>query len=190
MKIKKYYTGVGSRQTPIYIQNIMTDLADKLARDSWILRSGGAEGADYAFELGWWDYCMNEMHLGGNYGALAEIYIPWNGFNNHTLTSHDGACKFVKDTTEAQSIAEKVHPAWHNLKTGAKNLHTRNVYQVLGEDLETPSKFLVCWAETDKHGVPKGGTRTSWVLAKQHNISCFNLYNEEDLKRIHRYLEN
>ncbi len=48
----KYYAGIGSRETPVHIQNVMTKLATKLANDGYILRSGGAKGADKAFENG------------------------------------------------------------------------------------------------------------------------------------------
>ena len=46
------YAGIGSRNTPENIQAIMTKLATKLESLGWVLRSGGADGADSAFELG------------------------------------------------------------------------------------------------------------------------------------------
>ena len=61
---------------------------------------------------------------------------------------------------------------------------------VLGRDLNTPSKFLVCWAETDKHGIPKGGTRTAWVLADREGVECFNLINDEHKERIEKWLSS
>lgn len=47
----RYYAGIGSRETPISILNKMTQLAKKLSFH-YILRSGGAIGADIAFEVG------------------------------------------------------------------------------------------------------------------------------------------
>lgn len=47
-----FYAGVGSRETPSAVCAQMTALARKLARLGWSLRSGGAEGADSAFETG------------------------------------------------------------------------------------------------------------------------------------------
>ena len=46
----KFYTGVSSRGTPGHILELMRRLANKLQSDGWILRSGGADGADSAFE--------------------------------------------------------------------------------------------------------------------------------------------
>ena len=46
----KYYTGIGSRETPKDIMQLMSKLAYKLASEGYILRSGAAQGADTAFE--------------------------------------------------------------------------------------------------------------------------------------------
>lgn len=46
-----FYTGIGSRETPQEIQNLMFKIAQKLD-SKYILRSGGADGADLAFEKG------------------------------------------------------------------------------------------------------------------------------------------
>lgn len=47
----KYYTGIGSRQTPKDILKLMEDIAFKLAQKGYILRSGAAGGADTAWNL-------------------------------------------------------------------------------------------------------------------------------------------
>ena len=47
-----YYTGVGSRKTPAHILALMRNIAIKLASINHTLRSGGADGADKAFEAG------------------------------------------------------------------------------------------------------------------------------------------
>lgn len=86
----------------------------------------------------------------------------------------------------------QVHPAWGLtrpngapiLSMGAKMLHTRNVFQVLGKNLDKPSSFLICYAEVDKDGIPKGGTRTAWQIAKSRGIPCFNTFLPEDKARI------
>ena len=70
--MNKYYTGVGSRETPKDVLDLMEKIAYKLSKKGWILRSGGAEGADSAFFQGCEKYSST---------PIAEIYIPWNGFN-------------------------------------------------------------------------------------------------------------
>jgi hypothetical protein len=48
----KYYAGIGSRTTPIDVLERMTKVALRLDKRGYVLRSGGAEGADTAFENG------------------------------------------------------------------------------------------------------------------------------------------
>ena len=47
-----YYAGIGARATPDAIKKYMTELAHFLNTQKWYLRSGGAQGADKAFEAG------------------------------------------------------------------------------------------------------------------------------------------
>lgn len=46
---KKYYAGIGSRQTPPDILSLMREVAEALESMGYTLRSGGAQGADTAF---------------------------------------------------------------------------------------------------------------------------------------------
>ena len=149
-----YYTGIGSRETPINVLAHMTEIANKLQLRGYTLRSGGAEGADTAFENG---------------STLKEIYLPWYKFN-------DNKSHLFSPTQEAFEMAGKIHPDWDKLSWGAQKLHARNVHQVLGKDLKTPSEFLVCWT---KNGKESGGTATAIKLAKLHNILVFNLYDSD-----------
>lgn len=181
----KYYTGVGSRDTPEHILHIIKQAAAALSRQEYILRSGGADGADKAFADGWW---MGLLNCG--FTTRAEIYLPWNKFNNmmksealpvaHIPSEYD-------NYAEAEKIASEIHPIWDNLKPAVKKLHARNVYQVLGKDLNTPSQFLLCYAPIQGDSV-KGGTRTAWEVAKRYGVRCFNLANEKDLKRVEDWL--
>jgi hypothetical protein len=60
----KFYAGIGARTTPESVQNAMTVIATMLYEKGYILRSGGAIGADQAFERGARD--------------AAQIYLPTN----------------------------------------------------------------------------------------------------------------
>lgn len=142
------YTGVGARATPKGVRDRMTKLASLLP--DWTLRSGGADGADLAFENG----ALNK-----------EIFLPWEGFNNNDSLLYT-------QSKEAREIAAKIHPKWNDLKESVKKLHTRNIHQVLGKDLKSPSLFLVCWTE---NGEDIGGTRTAIICAKENNVPVFNL---------------
>lgn len=47
-----HYAGIGSRETPPDVQEEMTEIASWLLKLGFVLRSGGADGADKAFERG------------------------------------------------------------------------------------------------------------------------------------------
>lgn len=149
-----FYTGIGSRETPRKILNIMYQLASALSEKGYTLRSGGAHGADTAFEEG-----CNDTH--GN----KEIYLPWKNFNGRSSTLYS-------PTVEAMNRASQIHPAWHLCKPSVKKLHARNCHQIMGIDLKTPSRFVICWT---KDGLDIGGTRTAIVMAKEEQIPVFNL---------------
>ena len=165
----KYYAGIGSRETPEVILSLMTQMAHHLARNGYILRSGGAQGADKAFEVG----C--DLAKGDK-----EIYLPWRKFQ-------ESDSKLVVQEDRAYEIAEKFHPYWHNLSQGAKKLQARNSHQVLGADLKTPSEFVICYT---KGGKGAGGTGQAVRIASAYGIPVFDcgLYegNVGDLKAAYR----
>lgn len=173
--MNNYYTGVGSRETPDHILKIMRDVAFKLDEMGWILRSGGADGADTAFQIG----AVN---------TPSEIYLPWNNFNQTPGRTIDASK--LSNYREASDIASGLHPAWDRLTRGPRALHTRNVYQVLGLDLDTPSRLLVCWAPiVGKRGEVKGGTNTAVKLARMKGIPVRNLYEEDVLQRVCNFID-
>lgn len=148
----RFYTGVGSRKTPEDVLDLMREIGYLMWADlGLVLRSGGANGADSAFEEG----CDDA-------GGKKEIYLPWEGFNGHTSPLYG-----VNEA--ALTLASAVHPAWHNCSYPARKLHARNCYQVLGGDLKTPSSVLICWMKG------AGGTRTAFQLAARSSIGIVNL---------------
>ena len=183
----KFYTGIGSRQTPKDILKLMEHIAFKLAQKGFILRSGAAGGADIAFEIGAKYYAeqIDERV------TLAQLYIPWASFVSYDEYYKDWykVLDRMAKKEEAYQLASETHPAWDRCSKGAKALHARNTFQILGPNLNNPSSFLICWAKVDKHGSISGGTRTAWELAKAHGVPCFNLCNEEDKQRLIKFVE-
>lgn len=179
-KIGKYYTGVGSRKAPPDAVELMKRIAFKLAGLGYHLRSGGAEGADTAFEDGVFEYCA----LWADLAKYQSIYIPWKGFKGRDNKMDKLPNALMK---KAEELAATVHPAWENCTSTARVLHARNAYQVLGDQLDDPSKFLICWAPPTNWGV-KGGTNTAWQIAKLYNVPRFNLAVQEDRERVEKWL--
>jgi hypothetical protein len=161
-KVTEYtpYAGIGSRETPEDILGLMRGIALMLYERGYTLRSGGAKGADEAFEYG-----TPVM-------AMTEIYLPWEGFNGKRMTIPEGNLALG----EARSIAEKFHPNWDACSDGAKKLHTRNTFQILGHDCHTPSKFVICWT---RDGNASGGTGQALRIAEDRGIEVYNLQRKD-----------
>jgi len=184
------YTGIGSRETPPEILSKMQKIAEHFADKGWILRSGKADGADAAFQLGL-QKCYGVLSSGNIDRGLGEIYIPWPKFGTvGLLDKWDVLVKDKNIVDKAEQIASTIHPAWDKCSQGAKKLHTRNIYQVLGANLDKPSNLLICYAKPtgDGKGV-QGGTATAVKLAEEYNIPVFNLFFPEDLQKLRDWVK-
>lgn len=169
----KFYTGIGSRQTPSNILNYMFQLASQLETNyKYVLRSGAALGADTAFEDG---------------SKVNEIYIPWIGFNNHK--------EICINSLEAREIASKHHPYWNRLSEPVKKLMTRSVLQVLGQDLKTYSDFVLCWTpdgctNQKSRSIKTGGTGLAISVADSYNVPVINMCNQNWIKELEIVVTN
>lgn len=167
------YTGIGSRLITDEVQSTMTFIARCLAKHSYTLRSGAADGADAAFEAG---------------ALKKEIYLPWRGFNKHSSN-------YYVLNEKAYQVASENHPVWVKLTPAAKKLHGRNAYQVLGYDLDAPSDFLICWTQDGceshiERTYRTGGTGTAISIASKNNIPIFNLANSGCYQRLQTFLKH
>ena len=160
----RYYAGVGSRQTPEGVTELMTRIATRLESFGYTLRSGGTHGADEAFAQG----CTSK-----------EVYVPWDGYNGLPLLYPIPEAAYV--------IAKQWHPAWNHLSGAVKKLMARNVQQILGPKLDDPSDFVICWTPDScishaKRGPRTGGTGQAISIACAHQIPVYNLARND-----HRY---
>lgn len=162
------YTGIGSRETPTEIMNLMTDTACYLSRKGVVLRSGGADGADSSFEK-------------GASTGLKEIYLPWKYFNkNASRLCGPYSAQHVE-------MARRFHPAWGRLSQGAQKLMVRNVAQIFGMDFERRTKLVICWT---KDGQASGGTGQALRIARAFEIPIVNLYFDSVASGIKNILQS
>jgi hypothetical protein len=177
------YAGIGSRQTPEPVLAQMRAIAARLATLGYVLRSGAADGADTAFEQG-----------ARAAGGRVEVYLPWSRF-----AQRDPAEPGLIDASslpcasEAAQIAQAHHPAWEKMRRGAQALHARNAHQILGADLASPVRFVVCWApdpqvEEDRVVNVRGGTGLAVRLAHARGIPVFHLGLDAHRARIDAWL--
>lgn len=167
-----YYTGIGSRETPAEVAQMMVKIGAICAKKGFILRSGGADGADKAFENG----C-------DKIGGQKEIYLPWKGFNGSQSNLYD-----LPKTNLAEEMAFQYHPNLYACKPPVIKLMTRNSFQVLGADLKTKSSFVVCYCPIDNNGNLKGGTAQALRIAKDKKIPIFNLYDKDQLDLLKQFI--
>ena len=156
-KKPKYYTGIGSRNAPNWALDIAYKLGKELVKYGYILRSGGADGMDTAFENG----CIEA-------DGKKEIYLPWKDFNNNKSP-------FYLIEEKGMLAAEMLHPNWEVLTNAIKKLHTRNVYQIVGYDWRHNSRFVICYTSWNR-----GGTLQALRLAKELGIKIVNLIDYDD----------
>lgn len=158
MNLHPYYAGIGSRETPPEILREFKALAEDLAARGYCLRSGGADGADSAFEEG----C-------DRIDGPKQIFLPWDGFNGRRADRTKGV--FSGAGPKAIALAAQHHPAWRSCGRGARALHARNGYQILGPNLEAPVEFVVCWTID---GSGKGGTGQALRIAAVCSIPVYD----------------
>jgi len=167
------YAGIGARKTPLDVLERMSRLSLRLNELEYTLRSGAAVGADAAFELN---------------SSLKEIYLPKPGFNGNRS-------KLTGPSLTAMRLASYLHPTWKTLPLGIQKLMARNCHQVLGEKLDDPVDFLVCWTpdgvETfDKRTRNTGGTGLAIELADRFQVPVFNLRNKDAVERLGEYVRS
>lgn len=112
----KTYAGFGARETPGDVLFRMRYIAAKLRSYDFWLRSGGAPGADRAFqeEAGTKSFIYHEDAAAGHIAAF--------------------------------QMAARFHPAWDSLAVGSRRKHARNCYIMLSPTLSEPVDFGVCWS--------------------------------------------
>jgi hypothetical protein len=160
-----YYAGIGSRRTPEDILFFMEKLAKVLDGEGWILRSGGAVGADQAFERG---AIQNKPEVFTINSKLHPLAI---------------------------ASVVNFHPNGNELADYVKKLMARNAMQIFGADMRAPVSFVVCWTPCAADGIlipttrTTGGTGQAIRIAANSNIKVYNLANPITFKRISTYVE-
>ena len=154
------YAGIGSRETPKKVLDKMTEVAEYLEKQGYILNTGVAfkgkeEGADGAFSKG---------------TSKKNLFAPENAGKREL------------------KVAEEIHPAWEALVAkgpGGPKLMARNTNQIFGAKLDTPVDFVLFWAE-DKGKVgktgqdrPEGGTGHAVEMARAKGIPTINMMDSD-----------
>jgi hypothetical protein len=152
-------TCVGSRKTPECFLRMFEEFGNYIRHKGYWARSGHASGADYAFEKGAKENCI--------------VYLPWQGFNDKLPIVGHVRYNYKPEVEERALDAVLSHePYVAKLSDAIKKIKCRNVYQLVGEKLNSPSDLVVCWT---LRGEPVGGTGLVIKMARQAEIPIINL---------------
>lgn len=154
------YAGIGSRHTPSLVGQLMTKLAKSLAKRDYVLRSGGAMGADTFFENGSNKreiFNANGYYIDREYKEKPDYIPPF-----------------------AYDLVRMYHPRPSALNDYAAKLMARNALQILGMNGISPVDFVVCWTPDgcithNARTKNTGGTGQAISIAYAKNIPIFNL---------------
>ena len=162
--------GIGARKTPKFILDIMVWIGQWCLLNGIYVRSGHADGADYAFERG------------ANSNTI--VYLPWRSFNSqlvrYTTTSISWDDVMPSVRSQAIQSVEAYHPAPGRLSQGAMKCMARNYFQMRGTKKDPVwVDCVVCWTPDAKGG---GGTGQALRIAHAHDIPVLDLgiYNDLD----------
>lgn len=170
------YAGVGSRRTPAAVLAAMRDLAQALGDLGWALSTGGADGADTAFQ----DGALRT-------DAPITVHAPWPGYNGFRpgRESESDIDVVVPRPDERLAgvpyvdLARRHHPLWGRCGRGARALFLRNVSILAGArrgDGLVPPAFVLAWTANGLGtGRDAGGTGHTLRLADALGIPAVNL---------------
>ena len=158
--MKNYYAGIGARKTPQDVLKSMTSFATLAEQKGITLRSGGAKGADSAFELGVKNANNKDIF------TTNSAYVDWE---------------------KAFITVNTFHPTPGKLSSYVRLLMARNAFQVLGPNLDEPSAFVLCWTEdgaTENTTRKTGGTGQAIRIANAYSVPIINMGSPTGLEQM------
>ena len=174
------YAGIGSRETSIDIQKEMYKIAKELESLGYVGQSGGAPGADKAFEGANQPWEKEDGTIAGTkeFTKSKANVTKWARYSDGKNTSSKFVVFKASDSNDkVRNIAKEIHPKKQDLsdKDGL-DLHARNTFQVFGKNLDTPVDFVLFYAEEQKDSIrPKGGTGQAVEMARLKGIPTINM---------------
>lgn len=188
---------VGSRGITANQSFFAIKLSMVLALTGYTQFSGAANGIDTSSEFGAklaHDLLIKKLSLQKTgYSDVMRIYLPWNGFGGRRVNLNDGY--LVPSHPNAKAIAQAHYSAWEYSHDSVKNLMTRNVHQVLNDDLNSPVKFVACYTSDGVNDGTQttnktGGTGQAIRIGTAYGVPIFNIGNDKDKLRLEKWVES
>ena len=124
-----------------------------------MLRTGISPGADEAFFRG-----------ARAAAGRVELYLPWPDFQADVWsgTQRPEVRVLRAPSPAGQELAARFHPHWRSLAPRERLLLARDGHEVLGADLASPARFVVCWTA---EGSLDGSSLTSTLARHSGSVT-------------------
>ena len=152
------YVGIGQLTVTDEVREWLADFASRVAHCGWHLRSGANNGVDTVFEQ--------------NSGGKFNVYLPWNKFGRRPSGRRFTVCEELPAYDLAKEQLFNEHPKPDALDAKMVKLLVRARFEILGDDLNTPCKFVACYSEA---GLDAAAVREAVRLARERGIPVFDL---------------
>ncbi|QBJ02806.1 DprA-like DNA recombination-mediator protein [Pseudomonas phage Psa21] len=179
--------GVGSRTVPEWALELMIRLGRTYTDLGYQMSSGDAWDSDRAFLYGA-AQSKRYQEIG------AKVYLHKDGTNGRWIKDnpfyYDASLFDTTVATTARSMAILARGSTWGLNETGLALHTRNVYQIHGINLDELVKAIYFYAEPLGKTKVSGGTNTALQLAVKAGVPIVkNLYYQETVDEITKWLE-
>lgn len=167
----KPYTVTANKEIPDNVLENIKKIIKELEIKGYILRTGGMDGPEDAFEKS---------------TSKKEIYLPWRGFA-------EKESKFTYAHPAAKILAARYQSGFDGLKNFVQAFLIKNVRIVLGTETKSPSLFMIVWTEDGAESLSEKSVRTgnsghAIAIASDLGIPIFNFGKPDAEQRLRKYL--
>lgn len=186
---RRFVAIVGSREAPEEALAMARGLGRALTDRGIAITSGDADGMDLAGYEG--AITSPSFELVG-----ARIFLHKSPVYHQNRPPRYADERIFFDASQfynweqARQLAFEARGTFERLSDGGIALHSRNAYQVMLDDLNSPVGSVVFWARPiGNKGQVKGGTNTAVQIARRFHVPLVNLYTDEGMRKIESYIE-
>lgn len=163
-------TFVGNRDTPVKEIKYIAAFAKQFVNSGAILRSGNAHGFDQVLSdipSDSREIYLPYVRFGRTLEDRTNVYIPRREFDNYP---------------QAEALVRKLHPNKNLLPVQMQSL-AKEVYLVLGKDLQSPSDIVFCWTKDGAYQLHQlteetGRAAMAIRVAIHYNIPVVNINSD------------